>query len=123
MSNGSELKREQTTKPVCVITPHNGFEAISYATRALVGDFQQSRALAWRMLLRDIRAMYRQSLLGYFWLFLPPLATVFVWVFPEQHQLGQCRFGWCSVSTVCNHWHSVVDCIQQFRDGHDGNHG
>jgi lipopolysaccharide transport system permease protein len=66
--------------PVRVITPHNGLEAFTYAIKSIVSDFSQSRALAWRMLLRDTRAMYRQSLLGYVWLFLPPLATVFVWV-------------------------------------------
>ncbi|HLF32485.1 MAG TPA: hypothetical protein VI566_15840 [Xanthomonadales bacterium] len=39
------------------------------------------------MLLRDTRAMYRQSLLGYFWLFLPPLATVLVWVLLNSSNL------------------------------------
>jgi lipopolysaccharide transport system permease protein len=66
--------------PVRVITPHNGLEAFTHAINSIVNEFPQSRELAWRMLLRDTRAMYRQSLLGYFWLFLPPLATVFVWV-------------------------------------------
>jgi lipopolysaccharide transport system permease protein len=66
--------------PVRVITPHNGLEAFTHAINSIVKDFPQSRALAWRMLLRDTRAMYRQSLLGYVWLFLPPLATVLVWV-------------------------------------------
>jgi homopolymeric O-antigen transport system permease protein len=66
--------------PVRVITPHSGLDAFEDAIRSLVRDFPQSRALAWRMLVRDTRAMYRQSLLGYVWLFLPPLATVLVWV-------------------------------------------
>ena len=70
----------QSDLPVRVITPHNGLEAFTDALHSLVRDFPQSRALAWRMLLRDTRAMYRQSLLGYFWLVLPPLATVLVWV-------------------------------------------
>jgi len=66
--------------PVRIITPHNGLEAFTHAIRSIVRDFPQSRALAWRMLVRDTQAMYRQSLLGYVWLFLPPLATVLVWV-------------------------------------------
>jgi ABC-type polysaccharide/polyol phosphate export permease len=49
---------------VRVITPHNGLVAFTHAIRSLGADFTQSRALAWRMLLRDTRAMYRQSLLG-----------------------------------------------------------
>ncbi len=34
-----------------------------------------SRELAWRLLVRDISAQYRQSLLGIFWAFLPPIIT------------------------------------------------
>lgn len=70
-----------------VITPHQGLDAFSDAIRTLLCDFPQSRALAWRMLLRDTRAMYRQSLLGYVWLFLPPLATVLVWVLLNKSSL------------------------------------
>lgn len=66
--------------PVRIITPHNGLEAFTHAIRSIVDDFPQSGALAWRMLVRDTQAMYRQSVLGYVWLFLPPLATVLVWV-------------------------------------------
>jgi len=73
--------------PVRVITPHRGVEAFTDAIHSLIQDFPQSRALAWRMLLRDTRAIYRQSLLGYTWLILPPLATVFVWVFLNSTRL------------------------------------
>ncbi|WP_354694223.1 ABC transporter permease [Elongatibacter sediminis] len=79
--------------PVRVITPHAGLEAFTDAIRSLVRDFPQSRALAWRMLLRDTRAMYRQSLLGYVWLFLPPLATVLVWVLLNSSSLVNIEVG------------------------------
>lgn len=72
--------RKASELPVRVITPHNGLEAFTHAIKSIVSDLPQSRALAWRMLLRDTKAMYRQSLLGYVWLILPPLATVVVWV-------------------------------------------
>lgn len=79
-----DVKDSQLTQlqklPVRVITPHNGLEAFTDAIQSLVRDFPQSRGLAWRILLRDTRAQYRQSLIGYVWLFLPPLATVLVWV-------------------------------------------
>ncbi|MFC1694674.1 ABC transporter permease [Pseudomonadota bacterium] len=73
--------------PVRIITPHSGLEAFTDAIKSLARNFSQSRALAWRMLLRDTRAMYRQSLLGYVWLFLPPIATVLVWVFLNSTSL------------------------------------
>lgn len=38
-------------------------------------DLLASRELAWRLLVRDISAQYRQSFLGIFWAFVPPIAT------------------------------------------------
>lgn len=73
--------------PVRVITPHSGLEDFTHAIRSIVSDFPKSRALAWRMLVRDTRAMYRQSLLGYVWLFLPPIGTALVWVLLNKSSL------------------------------------
>jgi lipopolysaccharide transport system permease protein len=41
----------------------------------MLRDLIAARELAWRLFVRDISAMYRQSMLGYIWAFLPPLAT------------------------------------------------
>ncbi|NES85595.1 MAG: ABC transporter permease [Moorea sp. SIO2B7] len=38
-------------------------------------DLLASRELAWRLLVRDISAQYRQSLLGIIWAFIPPIVT------------------------------------------------
>ena len=38
-------------------------------------DLLASRELAWRLLVRDISAKYRQSLLGIFWAIIPPIVT------------------------------------------------
>lgn len=67
--------------PVRIITPHSGLDAFRYAFRSLRAGSAQARWLAWRFFLRDTRAAHRQSLLGYFWLILPPLANTLVWVF------------------------------------------
>ncbi len=37
-------------------------------------DLLASRGLAWRLLVRDVSAQYRQSFLGFVWAFLPPIA-------------------------------------------------
>ncbi len=44
-------------------------------------DLFTSRELAWRLFIRNISARYRQSLLGYFWAILPPIAATAVFVF------------------------------------------
>ena len=44
-------------------------------------DLKEAHALGVRLAKRNIKAMYRQSLLGYFWTVIPPLITTMVWVF------------------------------------------
>ncbi len=44
-------------------------------------DIYSSRFLARQLAERDIKAQYRQSYLGFLWVFLTPLATAAVWVF------------------------------------------
>ncbi|WP_346293344.1 ABC transporter permease [Sphaerothrix gracilis] len=39
----------------------------------MLQDLRSSRELAWRLLVRDISAQYRQSYLGFFWAFIPPI--------------------------------------------------
>ena len=47
-------------------------------------DTWNGRELAWRLFLRNIRALYRQTLLGLFWAFLPPIANTAIWIFLRQ---------------------------------------
>jgi lipopolysaccharide transport system permease protein len=47
----------------------------------LWSDLRVAPAVAWRLFLHNLRAGYRQSWLGYFWLLLPPLATAATWVY------------------------------------------
>ena len=47
----------------------------------MVSDLWSSRELAWRLLVRNISAQYRQSLLGFAWVVFPPVVTTLVWTF------------------------------------------
>jgi lipopolysaccharide transport system permease protein len=53
----------------------------------MVRDLRGSRELAWRLFVRDTRAMYRQSAFGYLWAFAPPLATTVTFVFLNSQQI------------------------------------
>jgi lipopolysaccharide transport system permease protein len=53
----------------------------------MAGDLWASRELAWRLFVRDINARYRQSLLGYFWAFLPPIVTTLTFVFLNSQKI------------------------------------
>jgi lipopolysaccharide transport system permease protein len=67
--------------PVRVITPQAGLAGFREAFLSLFTAWTTAGPLAWRFFLRDTRAAHRQSLLGYFWVILPPLANTLVWVF------------------------------------------
>ena len=53
--------------------------------RAMFHDLWGSRELAWRLFVRDLNGQYRQSLLGYAWIILPPLAAMLTWVFLNKN--------------------------------------
>ena len=48
---------------------------------AIAADFYRGRELAWRLFVRNLRGMYRQTFLGLFWVFLPPVLNTAFWVF------------------------------------------
>ena len=52
--------------------------------KEVVRDLFASRELAWQLAVRDIRAQYRQSALGWVWVFLLPLANTMAWLFMQS---------------------------------------
>jgi lipopolysaccharide transport system permease protein len=64
-----------------VYTPESALRRPRQLLSAMGHDLLASRELAWRLLVRNISAQYRQSILGYLWAFLPPIATTLTFVF------------------------------------------
>jgi lipopolysaccharide transport system permease protein len=56
-----------------VYTPKSELRHPGRLFAAMWRDLRNSRGLAWRLLVRDISAHYRQSFLGFAWAFLPPI--------------------------------------------------
>jgi lipopolysaccharide transport system permease protein len=48
---------------------------------------KNSRELAWRLFIRDLSAQYRQSFLGFFWAFFPPLITAGIFIFLQSKNI------------------------------------
>jgi len=48
--------------------------------KEMIKDVVLSRELGWRLAVRDISAMYRQSLLGILWAVILPLSNALVWI-------------------------------------------
>ena len=65
---------------VTVYTPESQLRSPRRLVRAMWRDLLASRELAWRLMVRDISARYRQAVFGILWAFLPPIATAAVFV-------------------------------------------
>ena len=61
--------------PEVTYTPESQLRHPLRLLQAMGRDLLASRELAWRLLVRDINTQYRQSLLGIFWAFVPPIAA------------------------------------------------
>ena len=66
--------------PTSVQTPDSALRDPAKLFADIAKDLWAGRELAWRMFLRNIRGLYRQTFLGLFWAFLPPIANTLVWV-------------------------------------------
>ncbi|GAB1545271.1 hypothetical protein NUACC21_79470 [Scytonema sp. NUACC21] len=67
-------KEELKSQPFEVIyTPESQLRRPIELFQQMWRDLLASRELAWRLMIRDISAQYRQSFLGIIWAFLPPI--------------------------------------------------
>ena len=74
-SNNELQKRQNTQQRVTFYTPESQLRYPVALFKRMYWDLLASRELAWRLLVRDISAQYRQSFLGIFWAFIPPIIT------------------------------------------------
>ncbi|GAB4187207.1 MAG: hypothetical protein Fur006_26930 [Coleofasciculaceae cyanobacterium] len=63
----------KTMPPEVVYTPESMLRHPVQLFKLMWRDLLASRELAWRLMVRDISAQYRQSFLGVAWAFLPPI--------------------------------------------------
>jgi len=70
-----------------VYTPDSELLHFGALLSSMGRDLLASRELAWRLLVRNISAQYRQSLLGYAWAFVPPIFTSLIWIFLQSQKV------------------------------------
>lgn len=68
-------------------TPDSALRHPVRLAKEMVRDFQASHELIARFFTRNIKALYRQTIFGLFWAFLPPITNSAIWVF-LSHQEG-----------------------------------
>lgn len=67
-------------KIVKVYTSESGVSSIPKLLREIFNGFLEGRFLAKQLFLRDLKASVRQSFLGFFWHFIPAVATAVIWI-------------------------------------------
>lgn len=83
MSSSSPISHLPSPAPlaVTIYTPDSGLSDPRRLIREMAAELRNSRELALTLFKRDMKAQFRQSVLGYAWLFFPPIATTLVWLF------------------------------------------
>lgn len=72
---------------VSIYTPESQMRSPIRLLRSMWRDLKASRELAWRLFVRDISAKYRQSILGVFWAFLPPIIAGLVFIILQSKKV------------------------------------
>lgn len=73
--------------PLVVYSPESQMHTPVRLIRSMFRGLRDSRELAWRLFVRDISARYRQSILGIFWAFLPPIITGLVFIILQSKRV------------------------------------
>lgn len=73
------MKRRENL-PEVLYTPESEIRRPSLLVHSMWNDLMASRELSWRLFVRDISAKYRQSILGVFWSFLPPIIAGLIFI-------------------------------------------
>jgi lipopolysaccharide transport system permease protein len=73
--------------PETIYSPESQLLNLSKLLSRMYADLKNCRFLAWRLFVRNLSAQYRQTALGYIWLFLPPVATTVTWIFLNSQKI------------------------------------
>ncbi|TWU21223.1 Polysialic acid transport protein KpsM [Novipirellula galeiformis] len=73
--------------PEVVYSPESPLANPGKLVKEVFGDLYRCRELIWILFQRDLKAQFRQSYLGYIWLFLPPVMTTAVWLFLNSQRV------------------------------------
>lgn len=68
------------SEKITVYSAENSAHRLGVHFRALLSELPQAHELGLRLFKRNIKAMYRQSMLGFFWALIPPLVTALLWI-------------------------------------------
>ena len=71
----------QSDLPEVVYSPESPLRHPIKLIGEILADIWKFRELTWVLFVRDLKAQYRQSVLGYFWMITPLISTAVIWTF------------------------------------------
>lgn len=80
-SNSLPIATSGADLPVRIYSPEPLLGHPITLLKGIARDLHAGRELAWRLFIRDLSAQYRQTMLGYIWVFLPPLVASLTFIF------------------------------------------
>src|SRR5687768_7220164 len=81
--NGNNLRMQRMTlnEKVTIYSAEGTKISIASYLKDILVSLPQAHELGLRLFKRNLKALYRQSLLGFAWALLPPVATAALWIF------------------------------------------
>ena len=114
-ARSDDLESGMTDCPLTVYTPESPLRHPAKFVRDMIADLLAARELARRLFIRDLSAQYRNSVLGYFWVFVPPLVASLPFIY--LNSAGVVKMGatpipyaaYATVGTII--WQTFVDAL------------
>jgi len=82
----TQMPQKNSFQPV-IYTPDSQMRTPVRLVSQTWRDLKNSRSLAWRLFLRDLSAKYRQSILGVFWAFVPPILVGLIFIVLQSRKI------------------------------------
>ena len=79
-----DAERPSINEPVIRYSAESEISNPGKLISGMLHDFASGRELGWRLFVRNLRGLYRQTVLGLFWAFLPPIVNTAFWVFLRE---------------------------------------
>lgn len=75
------MESKDNNLPVTVYSPESRLRNPLVLMSELFKEYSHGLGLGWHLFIRNMKAMYRQTILGYLWVLIPPVLTTLIWVF------------------------------------------
>jgi lipopolysaccharide transport system permease protein len=81
------MENKDNNLPVTVYSPESRLRNPIILMSELFQEYSRGLVLGWSLFVRNIKAMYRQTFLGYLWVLIPPVLTTLIWVFLSRSKV------------------------------------